>query len=459
MAGKEYPKFSFYGRIFCIVMLLAGIFYYNTEYSYKSHKVLNIYCWDDSLKKILETYYPAYHKETQTIGDVKVHWIMIPGTDNIYQTMVDKAIAESDESLPDERIDLFLVEADYVRKYTRTPEAAKSLAELGITESELADQFSYTREAAMDAEGIQRGISWQATPGVLIYRRDIARRVFGTDDPEQVQALVADWPAFEGSAARVRAAGFYMLAGYFDTYRVFASRADTAWINDKKEIVLNDALRQWRDQTARLVAQDQIHTNDLWDQDWNKSVRGDVFCYFGPAWLINHALQDLSLETSVADGGTVEKGNGTFGEWAVCRGPQPYFWGGTWICAAKGTDNADLVADIMRTICCNKEVALEMAQKQTEFVNHRSIMQKLANDSSFGIPFLDGQNAYEIMNSVADTIRVRNLTPYDQGIHEAFQSASREYFAGIISKERSWQKFLATVWLKYPELQNASRVR
>ena len=40
-------------------------------------------------------------------------------------------------------------------------------------------------------------------------------------------------------------------------------------------------------------------------------------------------------------------GNGSYGDWGVVKGPQGYFWGGTWICAAAGTDNQDLIKDIV----------------------------------------------------------------------------------------------------------------
>lgn len=39
---------------------------------------------------------------------------------------------------------------------------------------------------------------------------------------------------------------------------------------------------------------------------------------------------------------------GKDGGWAATEGPQGFYWGGTWITAATGTDNPTLVADIMR---------------------------------------------------------------------------------------------------------------
>ncbi len=175
--------------------------------------------------------------------------------------------------------------------------------------------------------------------------------------------------------------------------------------------------------------------------------------------MIENALRALSMAVSVSDGGREETGNGTFGQWAVCQGPQPFFWGGTWLCAARGTDNAALIADIMRTVCCEEATAQQMAQHSMEFVNNRRVMRELAASSSMDMPLLGGQNAYAVMYNTAQHIEPQNITAYDQGIHEAFQAACREYFDGKISKEAAWQKFLATVWLKYPELQSASLVR
>ena len=215
------------------------------------------------------------------------------------------------------------------------------MAELGIDDAVLQAQFPYTRILAQDADGQQRGISWQACPGVMIYRRDIARKVLGTDDPRQVQQQVADWQRFSRTASRMKAGGFHMLAGYYDTYRVFASGVSAPWVNEQQEIVLDPAMEQWREQTIEFTRAGWSYPNNLWDSDWKDQVKGDVFCYFGPAWLLEHALQELS------QGDEGEGAAGTFGQWAVCRGPQPYFWGGSWICAARGTDNAAVIADIM----------------------------------------------------------------------------------------------------------------
>ena len=104
--------YNLQGRRKWLLWLLGGIllcgmlsFLYKTEYSNSTGKVLNIYCWDTSFRTLLENYYPAYDKEKQCIGDVQVHWVIVPNTDNIYQTTVDKALFESEDKAPDQRID------------------------------------------------------------------------------------------------------------------------------------------------------------------------------------------------------------------------------------------------------------------------------------------------------------------------------------------------------------------
>ena len=103
-----------------------------------------------------------------------------------------RSIPASKDAAADEKVDMFLVEVDYALKYVNTP-VALPIADLGITEDELANQYKYTKDIVTDADGNLKGLSWQGCPGVLIYNRDIAKEVLGSDDPEEVQKAVADW--------------------------------------------------------------------------------------------------------------------------------------------------------------------------------------------------------------------------------------------------------------------------
>ena len=54
-----------------------------------------------------------------------------------------------------------------------------------------ADQIvDYVWQVGQDDDGIQRAISYQITPAGIYYRRDIAKEVFGTDDPDEVGKII-----------------------------------------------------------------------------------------------------------------------------------------------------------------------------------------------------------------------------------------------------------------------------
>ena len=145
--------------------------------------VLNVYCWNEEFKSRVKDHYPGYEEidaTTGKIGDVKVVWNITPNENNAYQNNLDENLLKQEEKAADEKIDLFLIEADYALKYVGT-DFAMPIADVGITEDELANQYGYTKDVVTDANGVLRGVSWQGCPGAMIYSRDDAKEVFGSD--------------------------------------------------------------------------------------------------------------------------------------------------------------------------------------------------------------------------------------------------------------------------------------
>ena len=155
-------------------------------------KVINIYSWNDEFRERVEAVYPEVEKTSNdgTITTLKdgteIHWIVNPNQDGVYQQKLDEALLNQEGMAPDDRIDIFLSETDYVNKYTDADaDVAMPLVDLGINpETDLKDQYEFTKITASDTQGVQRGSTWQCCPGLLVYRRDIELDVYGTDDPE-----------------------------------------------------------------------------------------------------------------------------------------------------------------------------------------------------------------------------------------------------------------------------------
>ncbi|MBQ4235596.1 MAG: carbohydrate ABC transporter substrate-binding protein, partial [Treponema sp.] len=300
-------------------------------------KVLNIYVWNEEFQTRVKKYYPGYNEANDTIGDVKVNWVITPNQGNAYQDKLDEVLAQQASAKADDKVDIFLVESDYALKYTDTPYALDVKADLGFTDADLSKQYQYTKDI-MTANGKLKGLTWQACPAGVIYRRSIAKALFGTDDPETVQTKISNWSDFDKVAADAKAKGYFMVSGYDDDYRVFSDNVKSPWVVNGK-INVDDSIREWVAQQKEYTDKGYNNKAALWSQEqWDGAKKdGKVFCYFGPAWFI-----DFSLSPQVGDAET-----GSYGDWAFCKGPQGYSWGGTWICAAAGTDNKTLVKDIL----------------------------------------------------------------------------------------------------------------
>ncbi len=132
-------------------------------------KVLNIYCWNEEFKSRITDHYPGYEEVDATtgkIGDVTVKWNITPNDDNAYQNNLDAALLKQADAAADDKIDLFLVEADYALKYVDT-DYTMAVSDLGITDADLANQYQYTKDIVTDSNGVLKGVSWQGCPGVL----------------------------------------------------------------------------------------------------------------------------------------------------------------------------------------------------------------------------------------------------------------------------------------------------
>lgn len=420
--------------------------------------VLNIWCWNEEFQRYFNAYYPdvesvSKDRTTTTLKNgVTVKWTINSSLDNNYQDQLDRALMGRRRIPDDDKVDIFLLESDYAWKYTSPGgDHAIPLSELGITADDLADQYQYTKDIVTDKNGEQRAASWNAAPGVFVYRRSIAKDVLGTDAPGEVQAALSDWNKFEETAARAKDKGYYMLSGCYDSFRVFSNNLEQPWagradapLAETTTVTVDAAIMAWIEQTKVFTDNGYNHKTLLWSDSWMQDQEADakVFGFFLPTWGINFILP-ISADEKV------------YGDWAVCQGPQPYYWGGTWLAAARGTDNPALVKDVMLKLTCTKDIMTGMAEDPyfQDFANTISGMQEIADDPYFESELLGGQNPYACFAETAAAVHARNVFVYDQGCDEEIQNAFSAYFDGYIDLDTAKDHFEAAVRKRYPEIK------
>ena len=278
-------------------------------------KVLNIYAWNEEFKSRITDHYPGYKEVDAThgkIGDVDVVWTITPNNDNAYQNNLDQQLLKQADASADDKIDIFLVEADYALKYSDT-DYTMAVSDLGITDDELANQYDYTKKILEDSNGVLKGVSWQSTPGVLIYNREIAKDMWGSDDPAEVQKHVSDWDTFYATGSELAAKGYKLTATVNDSYRVYSNNVSSKWVEDGK-LNIDPQFKAWADAEKASYEAGQTTTGDLWSDEWSAGFYpdGKVFAYFGPAWLINFSMgQDDEKSIAHAGGwGATERTSG-----------------------------------------------------------------------------------------------------------------------------------------------------
>lgn len=406
---------------------------------------LRIACWNYELAEFVEAYYTAP-------AGIEIEWVQYPNNDGVYQQNLDRMLQANEKASADEKIDIFLAEADYIKKYS----CSEYSVDLKNMVPDTSDMYDYVVNAGKDENGVLKAVSFQACPSALIVRRSIARDVLGTDDPEQVQSKLDTWEKFEAVAADAKAKGYYMMGSALDSYRVFANNSDTTYINNGK-FALTPAFDQWFAQAEKFSQNGYVTKADLWGDEKKEQMKkdGKMMCTFGPTW-----YYAFSMDTAW------DEATGSKGDWMIVKGPQGHFWGGTWMLAAAYNDNTDAVADFMNKMCNDDEIGAKLSKGEglidhdkkipktnPQFPNNKSVVEQCANDPSFGNEFLGGQNDLAILNEVAKATvwDTSKHTAIDQTLNETLPNSIYEYLIGkegVATKEDALKNFydaLATV--------------
>jgi hypothetical protein len=427
----------------------------------KSKNTLRIYCWNTEFKLRFDAAYAKggkYKVETASYKDENgkelteikkidgkdIEWVQVQNEGGAYQKALDEALKGQKES--DNKVDMFLIEADYALKYTDSKDTdysglvALSPQDIGITDDDTKNMYEYTKDAVRDPiSGDVKALSWQATPGLLYYDVAMAKEVLGTDEPDKVQEFVKDWDTFKDTAKKMKDKGYIMLSSFADTFRVFGANMTAPWVTDKK-LSLDPQMEAWIKQTKEFTDNGWNNKTDQWTDAWNADMRkgAKVFCFFMPSWGVDNCLYK--------QGGDAAKG-----KWKATVGPAGWFWGGSWICGAVDSDNQDIVADIMKTMTCNTDVAKFLIDSVGEMVNNKEAVAQ-AKDS-YKNEFLGGQNHIALMSESADKISLKGkISAYDQTCVEKLQGDMAEYFKGTASYDDCLKKWKQDVKAQFADV-------
>ena len=410
--------------------------------------VINVMAFTDEVPGMIDKYFEA-HPEVADKYEVKT--TIIATTDGLYQPALDQALAAGGEDAPD----IYAAESAFVLKYCQGDacEYAAAYEDLGIdvaAECEAADIAQYTIDiGTRPSDGKLVGLGYQATGGAFIYRRSIAKAVWGTDDPEFVAEKIGsgsgNWDAFFAAAEELKAQGYAIVSGDGDIWHAVENSSETGWIVDGA-LNIDPAREAFLDLSKQLKDNGYHHDTTDWGEGWFADMKkdGGVFGFYGPAWLINYTI--------AANCG--EGDESSYGDWAVCAPNIGFFWGGTWVLAGKtcvGTEKAEVVADIIRwiTLDCTED-GLQYKWANGTLNGEGGTKDCVASGTVMAISngemeFLAGQNMFDTFVPANAYANGKNLTQYDETINNYWRDAVRQYTAGALTRDEAIDAFKQNV--------------
>ncbi|MBQ3565570.1 MAG: hypothetical protein IJA12_00160 [Oscillospiraceae bacterium] len=331
------------------------------------------------------------------------------------------------------QIDMFLVEPDWAHIFLNNDNFTAPIYDLGFTEADFKNQYSFSNELDTDSNGVLKSVSWKISPGGWCYRTDLAEKYLGVKSPEEMQELVSDWDKFESTAKKI-----YEASNGKTTITATNYGMENAYIGSRSEPLIENGrftaekfIKDFMNLSKRMNSNGYINPNiNAWSSDWYDLGQTDSnMGYFVPDWGFGSSI----LET--AAGG---ENGATYGKWGACQGPSPYYWGGSAICVTPFTDNADMVASFINYFAVNtdtiKSFALDNSYSNKYFMNNQTAMQKIIDEGHNKNPLLNGQDEYAVLHENAKALDLENcITPYDSDISIALADAVGDYTKGEVS--------------------------
>ena len=374
-------------------------------------KKIYAYSWDEDFSKKMNVVldkFPEYkdYVEFVTLG--------VGGTTDEYKTAIDTALTSGDK-YPS----LIPADNDVAKYWSEDDTKTANLTDLGFTDDVMANSYDFAKQYGT-YNGELKAVTWQATAGSVFYRRDIAKEVLGSDDPETVQAALADWDKFFETADKLKDAGYKIVSGPSDVKYAIWDTQSQPWVTDdgsSEKLTLDGAVTEYLETGKKIYDGGYSNNTALWDSSWAADMANDskVFCYFGCPWFIG----------SMQGNGAVD------GNWGAVTGPTSYHWGGTYVMVGKDTPNPELCAFLLYELTCDPDVGVDITNKTGDCVNNKAANERLINgelsSGNAAQKFLGGQNPIEVWAASAEGINLSNTTYQDASIKAFIDEAATAY--------------------------------
>ena len=385
---------------------------------------LEVWGWTTDPQYQIEAFEKAY-------PNVTVNYTMI-GTD--YDTKMQTIVDNRTEGP-----DVFYADVKTVKNYIES-DAWETLTDDPYN-IDVSDSEDYTVKIASDSEGNVKALSYQATPGGFWYKRDLAKKYLGTDDPDEISEMLSTTEGMLDVAEKLKEGSngeTHMFASYKDLWQ-FANYGmrSVAWVDGNK-FQMDDYIPEFFDLAKTVRDNDYDAKIDTWSEAWYAYCADDsAFGYAEPIWGLQYVIQTGAPDSE--------------GNWGIASMPAAYFNGGSYLGIYQESQNKELAAEYVKFVCTNKDFLTQYANDKGDYTSLKSVNKEIA-DSSYEESWCAGQNTFKFFSDQMDKINTDIVTKYDDTIGNLMLNNVDLYLNGQLDKDAAIAQFKDDVASNYRRL-------
>ncbi len=385
---------------------------------------LEVWGWTTDPQYQIEAFEKAY-------PNVTVNYTMI-GTD--YDTKMQTIVDNRTEGP-----DVFYADVKTVKNYIES-DAWETLTDDPYN-IDVSDSEDYTVKLGSDSDGNVKALSYQATPGGFWYKRDLAKKYLGTDDPDEISEMLSTTEGMLDVAEKLKEGSngeTHMFASYKDLWQ-FANYGmrSVAWVDGNK-FQMDDYIPEFFD-LAKTVRDNGYDAKiDTWSEAWYASCADDsVFGYAEPTWGLQYVIQTGAPDSE--------------GNWGLASMPAAYFNGGSYLGIYQESQNKELAAEYVKFVCTNKDFLAQYAKDKGDYTSLKSVNKEIA-DGGYEESWCAGQNTFKFFSDQMDKINTDIVTKYDDTIGNLMLNNVDLYLNGQLDKDAAIAQFKDDVASNYRRL-------
>ncbi len=409
---------------------------------------INIYSVDRLLDEIVEKYASEHWDFPYKINYTSDE--LVYSTEGLVRLTNDKLREGT-------AVDLYCIPAVYNQHYVKGEysDYACPYEELGIDVDDAlkkADIPQYAIEDGKNADGKIIALPYLGDVQVFVYRRSVAREIWGTDDPDKIAALIGGgtgkWDKLIEAAQTLKKHGYYIMSGNNN----ISGLIDTGIPDTDPEVYKNGSVTpkwdEFMELSKALFDKGYIKGTGPMEENWFVDLTGYGKNIFGYIMVTDHYEGRLN--------------NSNDGDWAVCTPPFKIVSNyNTGIMVSKSSPNKDLLGPLIEWITLDSsKTGFQYKLASGTFDNQGKlsvISGTVLKNADTSRDILGGQNINPIVYDILQAPDGRhNDYSYGEVTLFHFLKETDAYIRGETDKDTAIANFVQKAGLSKPVLDPAA---